>query len=182
MRSNNYKILPLQKKERTIREKKKETRKGGLERFFSLQAALPRLFLGRILPKKAASYQNLTGSREPLKATQISTRTSTGSVGGLDFENFLARLENFRGHASRMRRRRIQLGILRRLLCFGDTLFNRTSTWYPLVEHAGGSRTAGRTGKRNQLFSTNLTYVPSTYTPCVHNDRCLTSFAVADST
>jgi hypothetical protein len=37
--------------ERTVREKKKETRKGGLERFFSLQAALPRLFLGRILPK-----------------------------------------------------------------------------------------------------------------------------------
>jgi hypothetical protein len=120
MQSNNYKI-PLQKKERTVREKKKETRKGGLERFFSLQAALPRLFLGRILPKKAASYQNLTGSREPLKATQISTRT-TGSVGGLDFENFLARQENFRGHASRMRRRRIQLGILRRLLRFGDTL------------------------------------------------------------
>jgi len=115
-------MIPLQKKERTVREKKKETRKGGLERFFSLQAALPRLFLGRTLPKKAASYQNLTGSREPLKATQISTRTSTGSAGGLDFENFLAQLENFRGHASRMRRRRIQLGILRRLLRFGDTL------------------------------------------------------------
>jgi hypothetical protein len=59
----------FRKKERTVREKKKETRKGGLERFFSLQAALPRLFLGRILPKKPASYQNLTGSREPLKAT-----------------------------------------------------------------------------------------------------------------
>jgi len=131
-------MIPLQKKERTIREKKKETRKGGLDRFFSLQAALPRLFLGRILPKKAASYQNLTESREPLKATQISTRT-TGSVGGLDFENFLAWLEIFRGHASRMRRRRIQLGILRRLLRFGDTLFQRTvraaalnsSNWRP---------------------------------------------------
>jgi len=97
------------------------TRKGGLERVFSLQAALPRLFLGRILPKKASSYRNLTQSREPLKATQISTRT-TGSEGGLDFENFLAQLENFRGHASQMRRRRIQLGILRRLLHFGDTL------------------------------------------------------------
>ena len=112
------------KKERTIREKKKETRKGGLDRFFSLQAALPRLFLGRILPKKAASYQNLTGSREPLKA---GLKFQPGLilvqyVGGLDFENFLARLENFRGHASRMRRRRIQLGILRRLLRFGDTL------------------------------------------------------------
>jgi hypothetical protein len=56
-------------KERSLREKKKETRKGRLDQFFSLQAALPRLFLGRILPKKAASYQNLTGSREPLKAT-----------------------------------------------------------------------------------------------------------------
>jgi hypothetical protein len=44
----------------------------------------------------------------------------SGSEGGLDFENFLARLENFRGHASRMRRRRIQ--ILRRLLRFGDSL------------------------------------------------------------
>ena len=63
----------------------------------------------------------------------------------------------------------------------GRRVFNGT-TCYPRVEHAGGSRTAGRTGKRNQLFSTNLTYVPSTYTPCVHNDRCLTSFAVADST
>jgi hypothetical protein len=58
----------LQKKERSFREKKKETRKGGLERFFSLQAALPRLFLGRILPKKAATFRNLMGSREPLKA------------------------------------------------------------------------------------------------------------------
>jgi hypothetical protein len=57
------------KKERTITEKKKETRKGGLERFFSIQAALPRLFLGRILPKKAASYQKLTESREPKKVT-----------------------------------------------------------------------------------------------------------------
>jgi hypothetical protein len=65
---NNRKI-PLQKKERSFREKKKETRKGGLERFFSLQTALPRLFLGRILPKKAASLQNLTRSHEPLKAT-----------------------------------------------------------------------------------------------------------------
>ena len=123
--NKNIRYRTFTKKERTVREKKKETRKGGLERFFSLQAALPRLFLGRILPKKAASYQNLTGSREPLKATQISTRT-TGSEGGLDFENFLARLENFRGHASRMRRRRIQLGILRRLLRFGDTLLPST--------------------------------------------------------
>jgi hypothetical protein len=40
----------------------------------------------------------------------------------MDFENFLARLENFRGHASRMRRRRIQLGILRRLLRFEDNI------------------------------------------------------------
>jgi len=87
--NKNIRDLTFTKKERTVREKKKETRKGGLERFFSIQAALPRLFLGRILPKKAASYQNLTGSREPLKATQISTRT-TGSEGGLDFENFLA--------------------------------------------------------------------------------------------
>jgi hypothetical protein len=43
-------FLYLQQIERSVREKKKETRKGGLERFFSLQAALPRLFLGRILP------------------------------------------------------------------------------------------------------------------------------------
>jgi hypothetical protein len=42
---------------------------GGLERFLSFQAALPRLFSGRILPKKAASFQNLTGSRKLLKAT-----------------------------------------------------------------------------------------------------------------
>jgi len=87
--NKNIRDLTFTKKERTVREKKKETRKGGLERFFSIQAALPRLFLGRILPKKAASYQKLTESREPLKATQISTRT-TGSEGGLDFENFLA--------------------------------------------------------------------------------------------
>jgi len=52
----------------------------------------------------------------------------SGSEGGLDFENFLARLENFRGHASRMRRRRIQLGILRRLLHFGDTLMRGAVT------------------------------------------------------
>jgi hypothetical protein len=57
------------KKERSLREKKKEIRKGGLEQFFSHQAALPRLFLGRIPPKKAATFQNLMGSREPLKAT-----------------------------------------------------------------------------------------------------------------
>jgi hypothetical protein len=87
--NKNIRYRTFTKKERTVREKKKETRKGGLERFFSIQAALPRLFLGRILPKKAASYQKLTESREPLKATQISTRT-TGSEGGLDFENFLA--------------------------------------------------------------------------------------------
>jgi hypothetical protein len=62
-------IRYLYKREKSLREKKKETRKGGLERFFSLQAALPRLFLDRILPKKAASFQNLTGSCEPLKAT-----------------------------------------------------------------------------------------------------------------
>jgi hypothetical protein len=68
MQTIKYKI-PLLKREELKREKKKETRKGGLERFFSLQAALPRLFLGRILPKKAASFQNLTGSRKPLKAT-----------------------------------------------------------------------------------------------------------------
>jgi hypothetical protein len=62
-------IYQLYKKERSLREKKKETRKGRLDQFFSLQAALPRLFLGRILPKKAASFQNLTGSHEPLRAT-----------------------------------------------------------------------------------------------------------------
>jgi hypothetical protein len=62
-------IRYLYKREKSLKEKKKKTRKGGLERFFSLQAALPSLFLGRILPKKAASFQNLTGSREPLKAT-----------------------------------------------------------------------------------------------------------------
>jgi hypothetical protein len=37
-------IRYLYKRERSLREKKKETRKGGLERYFSLQAALPRLF------------------------------------------------------------------------------------------------------------------------------------------
>jgi hypothetical protein len=51
------------------REEEGDQEAGGLERFFSLQATLPRLFLGRILPKKAASFQNLTGSRKPLKAT-----------------------------------------------------------------------------------------------------------------
>jgi hypothetical protein len=63
------------KKERSLREKKKEIRKGGLEQFFSHQAALPRLFLGRIPPKKAACHRSERQNWRSLnRVTEISSQ------------------------------------------------------------------------------------------------------------
>jgi hypothetical protein len=101
MRTIQTIIRYLNKKDRNLREKKKETRKGGVERFFSLQAALPRLFLGRILPKKSL----LTKFFGVMRAAEDDVKFYLDYWFGrwVRFQKFSAQIENFRGHASRRR-------------------------------------------------------------------------------